>query len=174
MERRKETFVQKARIVVVFVLVLGLSPLIIILLLVLFLRWTCLYLAIWLVWLPRGKNVLFVYSDSPIWRDFMTTRILPLLRERAMVLNWSERKKWQRWSLAVQAFRVFGGEYNFNPLVVVFRPMRLAKKFRFWAAFKEWKWGDKEPVENLRREIISYLAILPPPERASQTNGNYS
>jgi len=29
----------------------------------------CLYLAVWLLWLPRSKNILFVYSDSPIWSE---------------------------------------------------------------------------------------------------------
>ena len=30
----------------------------------LFLYWTSLYLAIWTWWLPRGRNILIVYSNS--------------------------------------------------------------------------------------------------------------
>jgi hypothetical protein len=52
-----------------------------------------LYILIWLLWLSRGKDVLFVYSDSPIWRDYMTQNVLPLVDKRAVVLNWSERRR---------------------------------------------------------------------------------
>jgi hypothetical protein len=118
---------------------------------------SALYLAIWLFWLPRGKDVLLVYSDSPIWHDYMVSEVLPLVKERAMVLNWTERNKWSEWPLSVLAFRFFGGSYAFNPMVVVFRPLRRAKTFRFWPAFKEWKHGDREPVEKLRRELSLLL-----------------
>ena len=57
-----------------------------------------LYLLVWIVWLPTGKDTLLVYSDSPIWRDYMTQQVLPLVQERAIVLNWSERSKWRRWA----------------------------------------------------------------------------
>lgn len=116
-----------------------------------------LYLAIWLFWLPRGKDMLLVYSDSPIWHDYMVAEVLPLVQERAMVLNWTERNQWREWPLSVLAFRFFGGNYAFNPMVVVFRPLRRARTFRFWPAFKEWKHGDREPVEKLRRELSLLL-----------------
>lgn len=37
-----------------------------------------LYLLVWVLWLPRGKKVLFVYSDSPIWHEYMLTHVMPL------------------------------------------------------------------------------------------------
>src|SRR5215469_5805504 len=84
------------------------------------------YLLVWVLWLPKGKDVLLVYSDSPIWHEYMTTQVLPLVQERAVVLNWSERKEWSRWSLAVAVFHYFGGAGDFNPLVVLFKPLRMA------------------------------------------------
>jgi hypothetical protein len=116
-----------------------------------------LYLLVWALWLPRGKDILFVYSDSPIWHDYMATQVLPLVQERSVVLNWSERKRWSRWSLGVAVFHHFGGAGEFNPLVVVFQPLRLARVFRFWSAFKDWKRGYKEPVERLRQELFASL-----------------
>jgi hypothetical protein len=116
-----------------------------------------LYLLVWALWLPRGKDILFVYSDSPISHEYMATQVLPLVRERSVVLNWSERKKWSRWSLGVAVFHHFGGAGDFNPLVVLFRPLRLARMFRFWSAFKDWKRGYKEPVERLRQELVTSL-----------------
>jgi hypothetical protein len=138
-------------------------PLIILLLLLLAIlvpfSYLLLYLSIWSFWLTRGKDILFVYSDSPIWRDYMLSEVLPLMETRAVVLNWSERSTWKRWSLRVLAFRFFGGRKAFNPLIVVFRPLRLARKFRFWPAFREWKQGNKQAVEKLKLEIAQTLAL---------------
>ncbi len=128
-------------------------PLVVLVLLGFALYAAILYLAIWISWFPRGKDVLLVYSDSPIWHDYMVTEVLPLVQERAMVLNWSQRSGWRHWSLSVRAFRFFGGDYAFNPMVVLFRPLCRAKTFRFWPAFLEWKHGDREPVEKLRSEL---------------------
>src|SRR5439155_18714445 len=57
-----------------------------------------LYAVVWMLWLPKGKDILLVYSDSPIWHDYMETQVLPLVKERAVILNWSERNKWSQWS----------------------------------------------------------------------------
>src|SRR4051794_36632861 len=72
----------------------------------------CFRVAIWCWWCARGRDVLFVYSDSPIWHDYVEDRILSELEDRAVVLNWSERKRW-RTSLATLAFRHFGGSREF-------------------------------------------------------------
>lgn len=112
-----------------------------------------LYLLIWLLWLPKGKDTLFVYSDSPIWHDYMTQQVLPLVQDRAVVLNWSERSTWRKWRLTQQVFYSFGSQLEFNPMVIMFRPLRGAKFFRFWSAFKEWKHGSSEPIEHLRNEL---------------------
>jgi hypothetical protein len=114
-------------------------------------------MVVWLLWLPQGKDVLFVYSESPTWHEYMTTQILPLVQKRAIVLNWSERGKWTRWSFRVHVFHCFGGVHEFNPLVVLFRPFRRARAFRFWLPFKDWKRGYKEPVARLREELFSVL-----------------
>ncbi len=47
-----------------------------------------LYMLVWLLWLPKGKDTLVVYSDSPIWRDYMETQVVPLVQEPAILLNW--------------------------------------------------------------------------------------
>jgi hypothetical protein len=112
-----------------------------------------LYLLIWCLWLPKGKDTLLIYSESPIWRDYMTQEILPLLKHRAVVLNWSERGKWPKWSFAVHVFHSFSGRREFNPMVVLFRPFHTAMFYRFWSPFKEWKRGQTAAVDSLRREL---------------------
>ena len=39
----------------------------------------CLHIAIWIWWCVRGCDILFVYSDSPVWHDYIEQRIYPTL-----------------------------------------------------------------------------------------------
>jgi hypothetical protein len=115
-----------------------------------------LYIAIWCRWCLSGRYVLFVYSDSPIWHDYVEEHILPRLGERAVVLNWSQRKRW-RHTLAVFAFRYFGGNQAFNPMAVVFRPLRLALRFRFYEPFHNYKHGKTEALNQMERELYDLV-----------------
>jgi len=108
-------------------------------------------------WILNGKDILLVSSDSPIWHEYMTSQILPLVGQRAEVLNWSERKRWSKWSLAVRVFHAYSGGKNFNPMVIMFRPLRPARFFRFHLAFQELKHGKQEPIEQMRADLISHL-----------------
>ena len=158
MSRQKESLKRKIARAAFFVpLLLLLSPILLLCAISYWMYRITLYLLIWLWWSRNGKDVLFISSDSPIWHDYMVSEIFPLVRERAVVLNWSERNKWPRWSFGVHLFRTFGGNREFNPLVVLFRPFRQARTFRFWVPFKDWKRGYKEPVERLRRELLAVL-----------------
>src|SRR4051812_38763619 len=71
---------------------------------------------VWTTWMPRGKNVLFVSSDSTIWKEYMEQEVLPIVGPRAERLNWSERKRWRKYSLGVQSFRSYSGGREFNPM----------------------------------------------------------
>ena len=158
MKRQKKTFWRKALEAALLVFLLPvILPLALIALAFGLAHRVTLFMLIWVLWLRRGKDILAVYSDSPIWHEYMITQVLPLIEERAVVLNWSERNKWSKWSFQVHVFHYFGGDREFNPMVVVLRPFRRARTFRFWLPFKEWKKGDREPVESLRRELSSTL-----------------
>jgi hypothetical protein len=115
-----------------------------------------LYIALWITW--KRQFVVFVYSDSPIWKDYIEREILPYLQDRTVILNWSERRNWKN-SLAVLAFRYFGGHRNFNPMGMVFPPFRFVKTYRFYEAFKEYKHGHSNKVENLKRALLKEVGI---------------
>ena len=158
MSRAKQSLSQRVANAVLVVLSLPLVlPLALITIALHLLYRITLYFLVWALWLPRGKDILFVYSDSPISHEYMATQVLPLVQERAVVLNWSERRGWGRWSLDVAVFRHFGGGREFSPLVILFRPVRRARVFRFWPAFNDWKRGRKEPVERLRQDLLISL-----------------
>jgi hypothetical protein len=116
----------------------------------------CLHVAIWTLWCGTRRDVLFVYSDSPIWHDYLEQNILTRLGNRAVVLNWSQRKSWPV-SLAKAAFWHFGGHREFNPMAVVFRPFRPTRVFRFWRPFQDFKNGRPAALEELQSNLLSYL-----------------
>jgi hypothetical protein len=118
----------------------------------------CLHIIIWSWWCLRGHDILFVYSDSPIWHDYIEQGILPRLGKRAVVLNWSQRKRW-RISIARMAFHHFGGYRQFNPLAVVFRPFRRSRTFRFWQPFKDFKHAHPEALRKIESEFFELIGV---------------
>jgi hypothetical protein len=64
----------------VIALVIVLSPLIVVLMLFVVMTRAAfsvlLHLIVWVWWLPHGQDVLFVYSDSPVWHDYIEAEIL--------------------------------------------------------------------------------------------------
>ena len=143
------------KIIVVLILIL-LFPILLIGALLYVLWGMILYIAIWLAW--RQRFILFVYSDSPTWKDYIKANIMSRLEKHAVILNWSERKSWKS-SLAVLAFRYFGGYRNFNPMALVFRPFRFAKTYRFYEAFKEFKHGKPDKVEKVMKALFEDIGI---------------
>ncbi len=113
---------------------------------------------VWICWCTRGRHLLLVTSDSPIWHDYIAEIIVPRLPDNIVVLNWSQRRTWHRFSLPVLVFRYFGGTREFNPIVVAFRPFRWARTFRFWQAFKEYKHGNPSALEDVQCTMLSFLA----------------
>jgi hypothetical protein len=128
-------------------------PLVVAALVLFFLHRLVLYVLVWALWLPKGEDMLLVYSNSPVWHDYMSHQVLPLIQDRAIVFNWSERSTWQKWRLTHQLFYSLAGRREFNPMVILFRPVRRAKLFRFWSAFKNSKHGHTEPLERLTDEL---------------------
>jgi hypothetical protein len=137
-------------------LLIVLSPILIIVVFLYILWGAILYIAIWLTW--KKEFVLFVYSNSPIWKDYIESEIIPHIQNQAIILNWSERKMWKL-SLPVLAFRYFGKDRNFNPIGIVFRPFRFVKTYRFYEPFREFKHGDPRRVEKLKGEFFEILGI---------------
>ncbi len=125
-----------------------------------------LHIAAWMCWCTRGKHVLIVYSNSPVWQPYFESQLLPALESRAVILNWSERATWPTWTLAYMVFRFFGGDRNFNPMAIVFRPGRFRRVFRFWKPFRDFKYGKPEAVERMKDEL---LGIVPPTSAGSAT-----
>jgi len=87
MRREPDSTAQRVFRIVLFVLLLPIIlPLAILALLLHLLYKIVIYLLVWMWWLPRGKDVLYVTSDSPNWKEYMEAEIFPLVVERAVAL----------------------------------------------------------------------------------------
>ncbi len=96
MSRQQESIGRKAlKFTLIVVLLPVILPLAIIGMVFHVLNKMVVYLLVWVWWLPNGKDVLYVSSDSPIWKEYMETEILPLVAGRAIVLSWSGRSSCQ-------------------------------------------------------------------------------
>jgi hypothetical protein len=111
----------------------------------------------------HGRFVLFVYSDSPNWKDYIEANILPRLEPHVVTLNWSDRREWKRSNpFEARLFNHWGGESEFNPLALVFAPKGKVKRVRFWQAFKDLKHGKdrllKQAESVLFTEVVRTAA----------------
>ena len=148
-----------ARRILLLAALLLLSPLILAFVFVFSILWALvsivLSLLVWLLWCPRGRDILFVYSDSPVWHDYIEERILPRIEGRAVVLNWSDRRLWlESYSLASLVFRHFGGYREYNPMALYFRPLRWHRRFPFWKTFRDLKHGKPESLNRAEDEFF--------------------
>jgi hypothetical protein len=108
------------------------------------------------VWHPQGKDLLLVYSNSPNWQRHVEEQWLPKWRQRAVVLNWSERKAWRASSQPeASLFRAFAGDREFNPLVIFIPKQGDVRLFRFWRAFRDYKHGKDRLLRLVESELES-------------------
>jgi len=117
---------------------------------------------VWITWCSRGIDTLVVYSNSPNWHDYMVDKIIPRLEGRAIIINWSERQHWKRNSLPVAVFRFFGGDREFNPMVIVIQPFKVPRTFRFWQPFRDRKHGNISSLHEVENRLYTCLDINPP------------
>jgi hypothetical protein len=118
------------------------------------------HLALLVLWLPRGRRVLFVTSDDPRWKSYLDEHIVPRLPKNAVVLDWSRRALWSPFGLGVWLYRLWSGGRDFNPMAIVVRPWPTPKVFRFWSAFEELSLGHPEPLRAVEAAFRTELAEL--------------
>lgn len=109
-------------------------------------------------WIKKGKNIIFVYSDSPNWKIYVEENILPKLESSCITLNWSERSKWKDDNLLEsRIFYHWGGYNDYNPMAIIFISFFKVKTVRFYEAFKEYKHG-KDVLLNQRLQELFDIA----------------
>lgn len=141
----------------------GLLLPVLLLLFVLWFPWFFAWGIILRIWFWRshaveGRRVLFVYSESPNWQEYIEERILPCIQERAVVLNWSQRRLWSAESgWEARFFRHFSGRKEINPLALVFCRRGRVRSVRFYQAFLDFKHGNKLPLQTAEAELFELM-----------------
>jgi hypothetical protein len=104
---------------------------------------------------------LFVYSDSPNWKSYIESNILPRIESHAVTLNWSERKRWDEANpFEAKVFRRWAGDREYNPVAIVFPPAGKVKVIRFWRAFRDYKHGKEQPLKQAQEELFKAVNEL--------------
>ncbi len=111
----------------------------------------------WLMAAGQGKFIIFIYSDSPNWKSYLESSLFPKIQPDAVILNWSERRKWKR-SWIVRAFHHWGGNKDFNPLAIVFLGITSVKTIRFHKAFLDRKHGSEDTLQEAEEKLLELVS----------------
>jgi len=108
--------------------------------------------------LPEGKIGVFVYSDSPNWKEHVETHILPRVTERFVILNWSRRAEWvNRRPLEVRVFQRWAGSRSFNPIAIIVRRFGTVDTIRFFDAFRAHKHGKSDELRRAEQRLFEIV-----------------
>ncbi|PID57494.1 hypothetical protein CSB45_06590 [candidate division KSB3 bacterium] len=106
----------------------------------------------------EGKYILFVYSESPNWQEYIETNIVPVLEGKTVFLNWSKRAEWRkRKPIEAKILFHWGGDTEFNPMAIIFAKRWRIKTVRFHQAFKHYKHGKDKLLREKEEELYAYL-----------------
>ena len=87
----------------------------------------------WIRYGRKGKFILFVYSESSNWKDYVETKILPRIENHSIILNWSKRREWEpRMSFETKLFNHWAGSGEFTPTAIVLPLVGKVKVIRLW------------------------------------------
>ena len=106
-------------------------------------------------WKAEGKFILFVYSNSPNWQEYIENNIFPKLQSHVVILNCSRKSEWKKNpTVESKVFKHWGGERDYNPMAVIFPKFGKVRTIRFFQAFKDYKHGKKDLLE--RQEALLF------------------
>jgi hypothetical protein len=117
----------------------------------------------WLRHGRKGKRILFVYSDSSNWKDYIETNILPRIEAHSIILNWSQRREWgSRMQLETKLFNQWAGPGEFVPVAILFPPIGKARTFRLWKLSENPKHGKVRVSKEVEQAFFETVKRLPP------------
>jgi len=109
----------------------------------------------------HGTCVLFVYSDSPNWKDYIEANALPRIGSHSVILNWSKRREWVRTNpFEAKVFYHWAGKREFNPIAIIFSPDGNVRVVRFWQAFRDFKHGNGSALQVVERELFNAVETV--------------
>ncbi len=102
----------------------------------------------------QKKFIIFVYSNSPIWKSYLEENIIPKIQDHAIILNWSNRNHWDQNDWTVRSFHHWGGREDFNPLAIIFCHFLNVRVIRFYRAFHDFKHGKVISLHEAEAQLL--------------------
>ncbi len=119
----------------------------------------------WLRHGRKGRTILFVYSDSSNWKEYIEANILPRIEAHSIVLNWSKRREWQsHMQLETKVFDQWGGAGEFVPVALLFSVKGKVRTLRLWQPSENHKHGKgsvSREAEQVLFEAVKQLESHP-------------
>jgi hypothetical protein len=103
--------------------------------------------------ISKKKRIIFVTSESPIWHDYLNNKWIPLIKEHAYILNWSQRKEWDESQWEVKAFHHWGRDREMNPIFIIYGNLLNIQVFRMYEPFIDYKHGKEKKLLDMEKEI---------------------
>ena len=117
----------------------------------------------WLRHGRKGKMILFVYSDSSNWKDYIEANILPRIEAHSIILNWSKRREWgARMQLEMKLFNQWAGPGEFIPVAILFSFTGKARTFRLWQLSQNPKHGKGSLSKEAEQALFETVKQLGP------------
>ncbi len=105
-----------------------------------------------------NKRIILVYSNSPNWFNYIENNLIPLLIDKCYILNWSKRSEWNESNWEIKAFRHWGGNREFNPLIIISINFIKVKVIRLYKAFIDYKHGKDNLLKIYEKEIQTIVS----------------
>jgi hypothetical protein len=106
----------------------------------------------------RGKFILFVYSDSSNWKDYIETRILPRIEAHSVILNWSKRRELEsRMQFEIKLYDQWAGSGEFSPVAIVFPIMGKVGVFRLFQPSQNPKHGKDKISKEAEQALFTAI-----------------
>ncbi len=112
-------------------------------------------------WGRTGKTILFVYSESPNWQDYIEKEILPRISPHAITLNYSKRADWKRGKpLEAKVWEQWCGGREFNPVAILVPNRGKVRTIAFYQAFRDFKHGKDRLLREKEEELLDWVAQI--------------
>ena len=103
----------------------------------------------------KGKVILFAYSDSPNWKDYIEAKILPSLEGCSVILNWSKRREWESsMQFEERLFNQWAGSGEFTPTAILFPLMGKVRVFRLFQPSNNPKHGKDKVSKEAEQSLL--------------------
>ena len=103
----------------------------------------------------KGKVILFAYSDSPNWKDYIETKILPSLEGCSVILNWSKRREWESsMQFEERLLNQWAGSGEFTPTAIFFPLMGKVRVFRLFQPSNNPKHGKDKVSKEAEQSLL--------------------